>query len=486
MKGIFKIMTIGMASAAPLFAGMGVGVYNYTDNVPASRTHPASDTIALEKVPMFIVLGFDDNGIADVSENGGASWIKNYLKDKRNPSGSGSEETYDGSYMRASFYMTAKYGKEVVYESYADVRTVWHELYHDGHEIGNHSTLHLGYWDNSKQQFISFDGRSYTKDEWLEKEINTCHKLLTSDFDSDKRSKGIGILESDLYGWRSPRLEWNDEVFKAIKEKGYVYDCSVESDINNDGKSVYWPFTLNNGHPFESSISSHPGLWELPCSKFYIPKNLQSKFDGKSIITGLDYNVWVTKDYGEENPQYNGPEFTEILNHTLDLRMEGNRAPMFVGLHSDIYSSRKDKEYPGTENARSRQLAIENFIDYAINTYSDVRIVSAIDVINWMRNPVSLHQEILVPNPKYRSVSKDFKIDNVTSEKINFTVPSSGNYKLKIYSLKGSLLKSLKIKADNSGRNSTLWDRSNIHNGSYLFVVEGAAGKTSTHIDLVD
>lgn len=486
MKGIFKLITVGIVSMTPLLAGMGVGVYNYTDNVSASKAHPGSDTIPLKDVPMFIVLGFDDNGIADVTKNGGASWIRNFLKDKKNTRGSGIEETYDGSYMRASFYMTAKYGKEHVYESYADVRTIWHELYHDGHEIGNHSTLHLGYWDNSKQIFVSFDGRSYTKDEWLEKEINICHKLLTSDFDADNRSKGIGILESDLYGWRSPRLEWNNAVFEAIKQKGYVYDCSVESDINNDGKSVYWPFTLNNGHPFEKSISNHPGLWELPCSRFYIPKNLQFKYDGKSIITGLDYNVWITKEYGEENPQYNGPEFTEILNHTLDLRMDGNRAPMFVGLHSDIYSDLKDKEYPGTENARARQLAIENFIEYAVDTYPEVRIVSAIDVINWMRNPVPLDHENPISYPRHYSSHKNFKINSVNSNQIEFTAPSSGNYKLKIYSLKGTLLQSLKIKAENIGKNSASWDRASVHNGSYLFVVEGNEGKTSSHIDLID
>lgn len=487
MKSIFRIIIIGLIYITPLFAGTGVGVYNYTDNVSASRTHPGSDSIALEKVPMFIVLGFDDNGIADVSKNGGATWIKNYLKDKKNPSGSGTEETYDGTYMRASFYLTAKYGRQWVYENYPGVRQVWNDLYNDGHEMGNHSTIHLGYWDEVKKEFISFDGRSYTKEEWLEKEIDTCHTLLTSEFDTQDLEKGIGILESDLYGWRTPRLEWNDATLEAIKEKGYVYDCSIESDKTNDGKTLYWPFTLDDRHPYETSVSSHPGLWELPAYRFYIPTALQSKNGGKGIITGLDYNVWANKEtWQPDMPEYNGPEFTEILKHTLDLRMEGNRCPMLIGLHSDIYSSKKDADYLSTDSARARQIAIEDFIDYAVNTYPETRVVTAIDVINWMRNPVGLDKGNPISQIKHLKGNKNFRIMGVNLDNIEYVVPSAGEYSLKIYSIKGALLKQTKIKAERSGTNNSLWERDTIHNGSYLFVLEGKDGRTSSHINLIN
>ncbi len=85
------------------------------------------------------------------------------------------------------------------------------------------------------------------------------------------------------------------------------------------------------------------------------------------------------------------PEFTDILKYTLDQRMRGNRAPLLIGLHSDIYSTIQDSDYRGTKNARARQLAIENFIEYAIAQYpNEVRIVKAKDIIQWMRNPVGL------------------------------------------------------------------------------------------------
>ncbi len=84
-------------------------------------------------------------------------------------------------------------------------------------------------------------------------------------------------------------------------------------------------------------------------------------------------------------------DFTDILKYTLDQRMKGNRTPLLIGLHSDIYSTRKDSDFSGTKNSYTRQLAIENFIEYAITQYpNEVRIVTAKDIIQWMRNPVGL------------------------------------------------------------------------------------------------
>ncbi len=71
--------------------------------------------------------------------------------------------------------------------------------------------------------------------------------------------------------------------------------------------------------------------------------------------------------------------------------MKGNRAPLLIGLLSDTYTAQKDSAYSGTKNACARQIAIENFIWYAITQYpNEVRIVRAKDIIEWMRNPVGL------------------------------------------------------------------------------------------------
>ena len=354
------------------------------DKVLPSRHHPGIEQFPVEHVPMFICLGFDDNGVADVENNGGASWIRNYLKDRRNPEGLGNLATYDGSLMRASFYMTAKYCREDVYESKEAIRKVWKQLYHDGHEIGNHSTVHLMEWDDVNQRAINYNGKSYSTEDWIEKEILPCQEWLTSEV--------IGVDAKDIKGWRSPRLEWNANLFPALVKHGFLYDCSIESDFENDGTSVYWPFTLDEGHPLQSDVPVVKGFWEMPAYAFHIPQALRGKTANEASVTGLDYNVWIKKEWG--GYELTGPEFTDILIYTLDQRMAGNRAPMLIGLHSDIYTDLhgKNEEYCGTKSARERQLAIEDFIEYAIHTYPDaVRIVPTIAVIEWMRNPQPLH-----------------------------------------------------------------------------------------------
>ncbi len=385
---IFQKSTLLLSLPITLFAGGGIGEYDYSDKQDASRTHPGSDAILLEKVPMFISLGFDDNGIADKKNGGGVTWIRNYLKERKNPAGTGQKRTYDGVPMRASFYVTESYAREWSYENYPDVREAWHNLYEDGHEIGNHSTHHIMKWDDVKQVAINYNGRKYTKEQWLTKELAPCQKRLTDKYDKESKEGGIGIPATSIWGWRTPRLEWNDALLELLREQGYVYDCSIVGDFENDGTSFYWPYTLDKGSPHSKEVSDHKGLWEMPVYPCVIPKYLQGKMGMKSI-TGFDYNVWIKKEWG--GTELTAPEYTDILKYTLDQRMKGNRAPLLIGLHSDAYGAQNDSEYSGTKNARARQLAIENFIEYAITQYpNEVRIVRAKDIIEWMRDPVGL------------------------------------------------------------------------------------------------
>ncbi len=340
----------------------------------AATSHPLSldgTEIPLSQVPMFIVLGIDDNGIADTTNRGGATWIREYLELLTNP---------DGSPARASFYMTGKYGAEWVYESESVVLAAWRALYEDGHEIGVHSMEHLMYW-NSDADWGNYDGRAYTLEEWAELEFNPVMDVLTA-----TAPDGAGIPRAHLRSWRTPRLEWNNVLFTLLDQEGIVYDCSIESDPAADPQNEYWPFTLDNGCPFDETVESHPGLWELPAYAFHIPPSLQDAA-GTAAVTGLDYNVLVRTDWG--GLQLSGPQFTEILQYNLDQRMLGNRCPLLVGLHSDIYTDlhEKNDEYIGTANARERQLAVENFIAYALATYPEVRFVSGLQLVAWLRNP---------------------------------------------------------------------------------------------------
>ena len=161
----------------------------------------------------------------------------------------------------------------------------------------------------------------------------------------------------------------------------------MEFTPDGDGTQFYWPFTLHDGSPQHTDAGSFNALWELPAYNYMIPPSLQEVV-GDTTITGLDFNILAKKEWG--GLAMSGPEFTEILLHTLDLRMQGNRAPFAVGLHSDIYAEQKNSEYPGTANARERQLAIENFLTTARDRYPEVRIVTAREVLDWMEDPQPL------------------------------------------------------------------------------------------------
>lgn len=476
-RSLLALLTTAVMTTT--FAGEGIGVYDYSDSVDASRTHPGSDSIPLNKVPMFICFGWDDNGVADKANEGGATWIRNYLKDKKNPAGSGQAATYDGSAMRSAFYFTAKYAVKWNYENYPDVRAVWKDLYADGHEVGNHSTEHLmfgemvdGVWKSE-----NFDGTKYTEDEWYSKEIDSCHNTLTKILEFDA---------SDLYGWRTPRLEWNDTLFKALKNRGFVYDCSIESNPAEDGKSHYWPHTMNNGTPLakggsRDSVTSHAGLWQMPAYRFNIPEELQQKA-GHSVVTGLDYNVWVREDWG--GLALTGPDFTTILNHNLDLRMQGNRCPMLVGLHSDFYTDKHDKnnDFPNSGGAAGRQKAIEDFIEYAVTTYpNEVRIVTGVDIIKWMRDPKPLGETAVVKSATLKK--SDISINAVTKKSVNLTLPVKGSYMISLYTVAGKKLLSTSIQSE-SPTNEVRLSKRALNSGMYMLTVDGEGHSFSEKINI--
>ena len=89
-------------------------------------------------------------------------------------------------------------------------------------------------------------------------------------------------------------------------------------------------------------------------------------------IAGLDWNVL-------EGAGRSADEFYAILKHTLELRLAGNRAPLMVGAHTAMYP----------ESKPDRRRVIETFIDFALS-HPEVRIVTPIDVLKWLRDPVAL------------------------------------------------------------------------------------------------
>lgn len=332
---------------------------------------PPAD-LAVAEVPQFVMIGFDDN--PDVAP---LRWILDHAADLTNPAGRGQAATFDGSPVRFAFYSNTKY-----LDSSRELSELHHAACQAGHEIGNHTHNH-------------FHGGDFTPEQWFG-EMNQCRQGLAK----------AGIPSEQQYGFRTPFLEYNDHTFAAARQIGFTYDTSIEEGYQSDqdGTNFLWPYTLDEGSPGNRAttaphdakrVSRHPGLWEIPLHVFMVPPDDRAADYGiepgladrmaayiqaeggwewpreSRKISGLDWNVF-------EAAGRDGPEFLAILKHTLDLRLAGNRAPLMVGGHTALFPTDK----PG------RRAAMEEFLAYALQ-HPQVRIVTPMQLIGWLRNPVA-------------------------------------------------------------------------------------------------
>lgn len=372
---------------------------------PFSQSPPIS--LRTNQVPLFVVFGFDDNGISGLDnpgESSGVKYIIDVFASRTNPAGEGNKRTYDGTQTHFSMYCTTRYiaGREV--ENPVLVKRAWRAAFLEGNEIGIHSHLHP-------------HGGQFTVEEW-KLEIQTCMDWLSKPYDPQESlrkpdpRKGIGIGRSSMYGFRTPYLEYSDNTLQAVFRQGFLYDSSIEEGFRDDqdGKNYFWPYRLDSGSDGDKlsalsfnrePVSRYPGLWEIPIYAVIVPpdgqcarygaesgfrkkmKRVQAYFkEDSGKISGLDWNLWnefeMTKD-----------EFLATLKYTFDLRLKGNRCPFIFGAHSDMYSP-KYHDVPNI-TADERKLALVEFIDYVL-AQPDVRIVSAKELLDWMEAPSPLRR----------------------------------------------------------------------------------------------
>ncbi|MBQ9810827.1 MAG: hypothetical protein IJM52_06685, partial [Spirochaetales bacterium] len=199
---------------------------------------------------------------------------------------------------------------------------------------------------------------------------------------------------------------------------GILYEAAVEEgwQEENDGTNELWPYTLDGGRPGETYVSEnfydqpsligkHPGLWALPMYVFVAPSDelcarygtkaglrdrlaaVNSSFDKASgKITGMDWNIWFEYFMDEDDA-------FATMAHTLDLHLNGNRCPFYLGFHSDIYSEKYDQnDLEGAEvtslraNAAQRRSAFTRILDYVLSK-DDVQVITAKDSIRYLSDP---------------------------------------------------------------------------------------------------
>ncbi len=376
-----------------------------------TQSHPGN--LSLDKVPQFISFGFDDNGYSGLPNSGGdggIQWILDLMKDKKNPDGSG---------CKVSFYCVSKFITDNEFEDNKFVKESWRKAFDEGHEIGlhTHSHPHGAKIDGGKSPTLW--NNLMKKEDW-DKEISLNIEWFTKKYDKRLPDSlcGIGLQRSDIVGFRTPYLEFNNGTLASVAGLNIKYDCSIEEgwQEKQDGKNFYWPYQLDNGSPVATAtflknftgrekVDKIPGLWEIPayvvfvptdevCEKYGLKKGFRERlhnrvdyFDATTgKITGFDWNLWFEFTLS-------GKEFTAILKYTLDLKLQGNKAPFAFGVHSDIYHSKYDTyNMDGQKTVtdyKERQKAVEEFIKYAQT--KNVYITTASKILKWMENPKPLN-----------------------------------------------------------------------------------------------
>ena len=182
-----------------LFCTASFGQYDYSDNVPPSQNPPAG--LSPSEVPQFVTIGWDDNvRSGDADANGDAMrWILTFMKDKKNG---------DGTPARFNFYTNTTYFSNGAVDGPNLVKRIHNEANQDGHEVGNHTHSHNHGSNFSVAQWAADIGLC---SEWLAKQTPSANAQPWE----TNANEGAGISANQIYGFRTPFLEYNNEVLTS-------------------------------------------------------------------------------------------------------------------------------------------------------------------------------------------------------------------------------------------------------------------------------
>jgi peptidoglycan/xylan/chitin deacetylase (PgdA/CDA1 family) len=334
---------------------------------PLSRSTNPPGGLTPSQVPQFVSITFDDNFAGE-----GMTWAVDTFAPLRNPVGSGNGATFDSTPVRGSFYHNCVY--------LDGQRSAWQRAANDGHETGNHTSDHL-------------DGLNFTTQQWAN-QIDPCRTRLMSE---------LGLTAQQVSGFRAPFLRYNDALFTVLESRSpaYAYDTSIPSCLGSteDGTNCAWPYTLEVPsvdaanrkalNPIFQDVNAHPGFWEMPNPVVIVPADQRAGIPAEQFIGGSSTGKILGMDISMFfDAKMNKAQSLAALKNTLDLHLNGNRAPLiFVG-HTHVYASSWDGNVPQISLA-DRRAVITEFIQYAL-TKPAVRIRPVVDILTWMKNPVAL------------------------------------------------------------------------------------------------
>jgi MYXO-CTERM domain-containing protein len=362
---------------------LGAGGVAAAAPVPWSHDPPGGLTVA--QVPQFVAVTFDDGYGLEDGGTGGVNYIVDFMSTKTNP-GSGNAGTFDGTPVRTTFYLSSSNGSD------AANRAAWAKAIKAGHEAADHTISHPN--GGTLSAGGTAPGR-YAVAKWTS-EIKGCKDWL-----------GTNVGATDVVGFRTPYLGYNDNVFTTLTQLGFSYDSTLPNCFADDetAKTCSWPSTLDGPDgdadtlvkkAGAEALKSHPGLMEVPVSTVFVPDAIKAKVPATmpypSIwepatgkLGGLDYTILADAKLSPD-------DMLAILKNTLDQHLAGNRSPFVFCAHTFMYSYSNPSSNPDTPSAAVRDArwkALMAFINYALSK-PEVRMRPVKDIVAWMQKPVAL------------------------------------------------------------------------------------------------
>ncbi|GAA6011540.1 hypothetical protein JCM10207_002652 [Rhodosporidiobolus poonsookiae] len=185
-----------------------------------------------------------------------------------------------------------------------------------------------------------------------------------------------GIPVSNIEGFRAPLLSWDISTLQLLKDANFTYDSSMTSAslANASNTDAYWPYTLDAGvanNCLEQTDLCQgkfkaAGLWEIP---------MYSTFDPASSSAIHLMDPWLDSD--------NMDDVLNWLKYSFSTHYDGNRQPF--GLYS--HPIHLAVNYPGVANPDNVRAMLQNFLDW-VQGHDNVWIVSNVQMLEWMKNPV--------------------------------------------------------------------------------------------------
>ncbi len=478
-------------SAIAVLAVYGGTVLNYpfaSENIkPIERGQGMPGNLDSTKVPLMISLGFDDNKYAD-----GVDWVRDTLLAGRfNNKGKGNAATYDGTPMKADFYVIGS--SDMPWSATPHTFTVpkdrpvtdaWRRAYDAGLGVNNHTWSH------------NYNLSDLAYDQWknelppLTLELGLCHQYLIN---------VAGIPHEHIYGFRTPYLAnsaANNDSFRATKELGMIYDCTLDNQMQGNQPAVWaypaWPGTMDAGWLFPTVATK--GLWQVP----------------NGIYQLSDGAVFSDKAFDSGPKGWPGGATTEgFLNQmksAIKFAYGKNRAAVDLGFHSDYYSAKAQNTSGSAANKfttslANRRAALVQLLDWIEKDLPDARVVTGIDIVRWMRVPTALddlsrNKELIIAEDgaKVNKLTAPVSIktgsgslSSVSGNTASVTVADSkGNWKIDAFAgmewavsqFEGTTGISVSYKSDLPLRLNLV--QSDISSGHYGIGLPSTLGKTKT------